>query len=872
MSLLALSFECGDDSLSVRRFAVREGISSLFEVSVVARSPNDDLDLGAFVGRGAAIRVAPGAALGAQVWAGVCSFMEQDQAEPSGLSTYTLRIAPGLWLLGHRRNHRIFQHRSVPEIVSTILAEWGIDPVWALRRDAYPPLEYRVQYGESDLAFVERLLEEAGISYFFANAPERRSALVLSDAPEAAPPREGGAVPFADHPNPVEPIAHVTRVRVREEVRHGKATIRDFDFRRPDFPLFGRASAAGEVEERLERYGYAPGAFVVEGGAGGDTPVADDKGVARADEKAGTALADRQLAGERADRRSVSFETNATDVGPGVVLSIARHPRGDLAPDRSLLVIERSLEGTFEGLRPASCRAGFASVPHRPRMKTPKPRVQGVQSAVVVGPAGEEIHTDELGRVRVQFHWDREGRRDGDSSCWMRVSQGWAGGGYGMITLPRVGHEVLVGFFEGDPDQPLVVGRVFNGTARVPYDLPAHRTRSTWRSDSSPGSSGFNEIMMEDAKGRELVYVQAERDLDKLVKHDETVTVGRRRATRVGEVDEAAIGVREASHIEGTPTGREMVAGRITLTTGEATITLEGPNISLQAAANILLGAGASILANAGANVVIQGAANITVASGATAVVKAGGGDLVLEGGPMVRIAPGAGGGVGPATGPRVLNFGEVPVVVPPGVDLGDNVRAARDRLRSGADRAGFVNQVFGDDGEWCFGKRGPEYAPFHHFHFGVVGAGIGLPKGVLVRYARDHHQEDPETPFDAGALAAAGWGLGRKAPPEPPRAPGAEASPLVEGWTAHRLCDLGSWEHHQLVRADVAGAAPITIALRPRSEERRIEYEAWSADGDEPRAAGSLPDDHEGRDAALRAVVREHPDLLAPGPRAGGA
>jgi type VI secretion system secreted protein VgrG len=193
----------------------------------------------------------------------------------------------------------------------------------------------------------------------------------------------------------------------------------------------------------------------------------------------------------------------------------------------------------------------------------------------------------------VQFHWDREGTFSDASSCWMRVSQGWAGGGYGMIAVPRVGHEVLVAFLEGDPDNPIVVGRVYNATSRVPWDLPAHRTRSGWRTDSSPGSGGFNEIMFEDAKGHELVRVQAEKDLEKVVKHNEGISVGVDRRSSIGAVDESHVGVRHnvtMKHAgDGAPTFFEMVDKRIHFSTGEASITLDGPNITLEAKGRVFI-------------------------------------------------------------------------------------------------------------------------------------------------------------------------------------------------------------------------------------------------------------------------------------------
>jgi type VI secretion system secreted protein VgrG len=290
-----------------------------------------------------------------------------------------------------------------------------------------------------------------------------------------------------------------------------------------------------------------------------------------------------------------------------------------------------------------------------------------VQSAVVVGPAGEDIHTDEFGRVRVQFHWDREGRFDERSSCWVRVSQGWAGGAYGMVALPRVGQEVLVGFIEGDPDQPVVVGRVFNNTTRVPYKLPEQRTVSTWKSNSTPGSEGFNEILLDDAAGGERVYIQAEKDLEKLVKQDEsdtignnlnkvvranetestganrTIMVGINRTTTIGATDTTMVGVRHAVTMAPpagsagiAPTGLEMVDRKITLSTGEATITLEGPNITLEAAAAILLQAASTIR--------VQAKTHIQVESGGAVTIESKGGDILIQGGPMVRINPETGG------------------------------------------------------------------------------------------------------------------------------------------------------------------------------------------------------------------------------------
>lgn len=626
MPHLTLSFASKEDSLSVRRFSVHEGMSTPFDVSIWAVSEVEDLDLEAIVGKAASFRVSSGVAHArrqTRVWAGVCRHMEQVQAEPTGLSTYYLRIVPKLWLLNHRRNHRVFQHMSAPDIVDKMLAEWKIKPRWKVDRGDHPKLEYRVQHGESDLDFMSRVLEEAGIAYYFDEDDAKHSELVFSDKPQGRNPRKGGPIRYVDNPNAEAEKEFLSAVRLTHVVRPGKVTIRDHDFRRQhDYPLLGKTPSAEGPEDFYEQYHYHPGSFMVSGAKGGDTPHADDRGAARHDEKAGETRAHKRLAAQRATKRTVAFDTNVIDLSPGVVFSIGHHARRDLASNKKLLITETAVEGSPDDEWHISGRAVFADAPYHPPHKTPKPVVRGVQSAVVVGPPGEEIHTDEYGRVRVQFHWDREGKFDHHSSCWVRVSQGWAGGGFGMIAIPRVGQEVLVGFLEGDPDLPVIIGRVFNNTARVPYKLPDQKTRSSWKSSSSPGGEGSNEITMEDAKGAELVYIKAQKDLQKLVKNNETertggdraVEVGLNRTAIVGENDATLVGQRHTLMItqakgappSAAPTSFDMVEKKITYTTGDATLTFDGSDITLEAKGNITI-------RSTGGDVIIKGGPNVKI-------------------------------------------------------------------------------------------------------------------------------------------------------------------------------------------------------------------------------------------------------------------
>ncbi|HRI63526.1 MAG TPA: type VI secretion system tip protein TssI/VgrG [Polyangium sp.] len=533
MPILDLKVASGAD-LSVRRFTVDESVSNLFTIGVWARCLEPDVDLEGILGKEASLRIVHGqmfvAGQGSRNWQGLVTHVEQVHAVTplpgqKAESTYFLRIAPKTWLLTQRRNYRIYQHLSIPDIVDKLLAEWSIKPVWQIDRGAYQKLEFKVQYGESDYAFMSRLLEEAGIAFTFPD--DQSSNITLSDKLEKNKKRGGSPIHYVEEPNQESEKEFVTNVRLSHEVRPGLHTMRDYDFRRPSYELYGQSPPSPAPENRYEQYHYHPGSFLAETGkSDGNTPVADDKGVARHDQNYGKNRAERAILGRRVGKRQVAFETNCPDLAPGVIFSIGHHPHPDITEGAELLVTSLKMDGTPQEEWSVACTTVFTDVVYRPPIRTPKPKINNVQSATIVGPPGQEIHVDEFGRVRVQFPWDREGKFDDNSSCWIRVSQGWAGTGYGMIVIPRIGQEVLVGFLEGDPDCPIITGRVFNATQIVPYTLPQHKTRSTWKSDSSLGGGGFNEIMFEDLKHQELVWIQAQKNLRKLVKNDETITIG----------------------------------------------------------------------------------------------------------------------------------------------------------------------------------------------------------------------------------------------------------------------------------------------------------------------------------------------------------
>ncbi len=531
MATLQLTLASGQTDLHVRQFAVRESVSNTFTIDIMFRTSNHSLDFEGIVGQSATFKVNAGYAYvkegGQRSWNGIVAHAEQLEAyqeggSGDGHSTYTLQIVPKLWLLNHRRGNRIYQQLSIPDIVTKLLSEWGIQPTWKIDSGSYPKLDYKVQYAESDFDFLSRLLEEAGIAFTFGDSGEP----MFGDALGANEPRGGTAIAFVDNPNQSTQKEFVTQVRLAREVRPGAATFRDFDPRKPDFGLFGKASPVNGIEAQLEQYHYDAHAFLAQTGAEEKTPSADDRGFSRHDPKHGNALAARAVEAQRAGHQTIYLTANTFDLSPGSIFSIDGHPHGALAKAPKLLAIASKLTGSDTGDFDFSVEAHFGDEQYRPPRQTKKPIIQGVQSATVVGPAGEEIHCDEYGRVRVQFPWDREGKNDERSSCWIRCDLGWGGQGFGMVSLPRIGQEVLVSFLDGDPDCPTVIGRTYNAAQPTPYHLPRDMTRTSWKTNSSPGSNGFNEMMFEDKAGNELVWQHAQKDRNRLVKNDEFATIG----------------------------------------------------------------------------------------------------------------------------------------------------------------------------------------------------------------------------------------------------------------------------------------------------------------------------------------------------------
>ncbi|WP_226503950.1 type VI secretion system tip protein VgrG [Pseudomonas sp. MWU16-30317] len=447
-------------------------------------------------------------------------------------ASYQVTLRPWLWLLTRTSDCRIFQHMSVPQIVKQVFRDLGFSDFEDRLSQPYREWEYCVQYRENSFDFVSRLLEKEGIYYYFRHEADRH-VLVLADAYGAhvnAP--NYASVPFYPRDGQQRERDHMYDWRLAQEVQSGSIELNDYDFQRPSARIDVRSEAP-------QPHDY------------GDYPLYDYPG-AYVQSQDGEHYSRTRIESLQSLHERVELTGNARGLGAGHLFSLENLVRQD--QNREYLIVAARYYLAQEDLESgrSSTQAQFESQlscidalqSFRPLPLTHRPVVRGPQTAVVVGPANEEIWTDQYGRVKVHFHWDRHDQSNENSSCWIRVSQAWAGKNWGSMQIPRIGQEVIVSFLEGDPDRPIITGRVYNAEQPVPYDLPANATQSGTKSRSSKGGTpaNFNEIRMEDKKGAEQLFIHAEKNQDIEVENDETHWVGHNRTKRVDFTERVTIG------------------------------------------------------------------------------------------------------------------------------------------------------------------------------------------------------------------------------------------------------------------------------------------------------------------------------------------
>ncbi|MCL2448558.1 MAG: type VI secretion system tip protein VgrG [Polyangiaceae bacterium] len=602
------------DELQFRSMSGVEALSRPFVFDVDVQSARDDIAPNELLGQSVTIQLdLVQDSDDYRFWNGIVASTQYVDTGFDGMSRYRLTLRPWLWQLGLAADCRIFQRKSVPDIVKAVFEGRGFHDYETRLFEVYDVREYVVQYRETDLNFVSRLLEEGGIYYFFRHESGKHT-LVLADSPQAHSDVSGYAsLPYAGQDvNRDETQQYVRQWRAEGRLETRAYTLTDFDFTKSRVRVMASTSDTDEAaESNLEVYDY-PGGFTTFNGATGVTA--------------------RRLNQARREARTARGESNARGLTVGCTFKLEDHPRDD--QNRKYLVTsarlhlrgkeQRMSDGTEE--EPFVCAFGALDVAStfQPPRTTPKPFVRGPQTATVVGPSGQEIWTDQFGRIKVQFHWDRIGTDDEKSSCWVRVAQAWAGTGFGAQFVPRIGQEVVVDFLEGDPDRPIVTGSVYNDANMPPFELPANQTQSGVRTQSSPRGSfmNANEIRFEDLKGNEELYIQAEKDLNVLVKNDESSTIVRHRTRQIGGNDTLTVGLNQVRTIGLAET---VTVGAVQATTvGAAQVVTVGAAQSVDVKGDRLLTVNGNETVQIGSsqNITIVGDLNRNISGGISTTTK----------------------------------------------------------------------------------------------------------------------------------------------------------------------------------------------------------------------------------------------------------
>ncbi len=628
---LQLSTALDAEILLLESLAGAEQLSEpfLFELSMLTQQ--DLVDASALIGKPAHATLVDGEGNKRYIHGIVTRFSQNERR-------CAAELRPWLWLLSLTADCRIFQNKAVPDILTQVFDDSGKTDYRSDLILTYPTLEYCVQFLETTFEFVSRLMEEAGIAYYFEHSDTAHT-LVLIDDPSKYPScAHADSLPFlplaADRDWLTD--SRIDSASLSQSVAADAFQTDDYNFTIPSTELKATAGAGS-----LQIYEY-PGRYAVK--SDGDT------------------VAKRRMEEIEALLKLLSGTSPVRHLTAAATFTMTGHPSDAFNGKYALYSVQhnarrRGYDNSFTAFP--------ADVAYRPRRRTARPRIAGSQTAIVVGPAGNEIWTDQYGRVKLQFHWDQRGKKDENSSCWVRVAQNWAGTNWGAFTLPRIGQEVVVSFIEGDPDRPLVTGCVYNGDNPVPYTLPDEQTKTTLKSNSSQGGGGFNEVRFEDKKDGEEIFVHAQKDMlitivndrTETVDHDDTVTVKNDRKVTVSEGN-ATFTVSKGDRTISVDTGKETysVKGTRSLTvtgaethsnkadfsqdvSGNFTLTVSG-DLAIKASGAVTIEAGTSLSVKSGTGFTGQAGTSLSLSGGTTMELKASASGTV-DGGGMLNVKGG---------------------------------------------------------------------------------------------------------------------------------------------------------------------------------------------------------------------------------------
>ncbi len=624
-----------EDDLLIQEMSGTESVSQLFEFKLHLISALADIDVRKIIGKKAILRIETHDSShmgGERHWNGYVSRFVRSGRAPSAdggdLYTYECDIVPWFWLMTQHEDCRIFQNKTVQAIIEDIFKEFQYSDFKMELREPHPQLEYCTQYRETTFDFISRLIEREGIHYYFRHnedeAGNTKHVLVFTDNNRSNPKLDPDELPF-HHDGHAEEFDAIRTLTQEQQMRTRRVTLRDWDFKkkrvvREDTPTI---LDIGE-DHGLERFRY-PGGFV--------------------ESTEGQHLSRMIMEAEEASHLRLRGESQVRILTPGHTFTLTDHPFDAFNIKYMVLSVSHHGRNNLTGDGPAEYGNSFTVHPHevtyRAPLTTPKGLVRGPQTALVTGPSGEEIYTDEHGRIKVQFHWDRQGQYDDKTSCWIRVAQVWAGNGYGTMFIPRIGMEVVVDFLEGDPDQPLVTGCVYNGINKPPYELPANATRSTLKTLSSKGGSGFNELRFEDKSGAEEIFLHAQKDLQTRVTEKATSFIGKDMHALVQENRYEQI---ELDHHQ-TTKGKRLAyveGDDHLLVRGDLKLQSDAGSVNVDASQNILAEAGMSMEVKAGMSVVVDAGLSISLKAGSNFITIGPAGVSIV--GTMVMINSGGSG------------------------------------------------------------------------------------------------------------------------------------------------------------------------------------------------------------------------------------
>ncbi|MCM8534121.1 MAG: type VI secretion system tip protein VgrG [Lentisphaeraceae bacterium] len=597
-------------------FQGSESLGNLFEYDLDLYSEDYNISFDAIVGQNVTVRLERTNAK-TRYFNGYVSDFQMVQSK-ANLAAYKAKVVPWLWFLKNSADCRIFQEMSIPDIIKQVFRDHGFSDFEESLSGTYKPVEYCVQYRETAFNFVSRLMEEQGIYYFFKHEDGKHS-LVLCDSGSAhSPAADYKSIVYRPYESANVMYECIRSFNWQKVVQPGNFAQVDYDFKAPAKDLMTSSTISrSHNNSDFEVFDY-PGRY---------TEYAD-----------GETYSKVRIEELHTSHETITFETDSRGIEAGCLFDLTEYPRDDCNKPYLITAASFKIESDSFGTKGTGGEIDFAchfqaidsKTAFRPQRKARKTFVQGPQTAIITGKAGEEIWTDEHGRVKVQFHWDRESKADENSSCWIRVSQLWAGKKWGAMYIPRIGQEVIVEFLEGDPDKPIITGRIYNGTNKPPYDLPAEKTKSTIKSNSSKGGAGFNEIRLEDKKGEEQIFIHAEKNEDVRVKNDSMEWIGNDRHLHVINNQHELVDIDKHSHVKGD---------RFTQIVGDDNVTVKG-DYNEKTTGTYSLDVGSDIFQKSGSNIGVEASSNIHIKAGTNIVIEAGVKISLKVGGNFVDISP----------------------------------------------------------------------------------------------------------------------------------------------------------------------------------------------------------------------------------------